>query len=116
LKFLGQIKWRFFGSVQDKFDGKREQQIMGGQPKKEGHLPRRRKELRALPQREVSHPSDIDRNTVSENSQRIRRSKDMSGTRDACAGKLPQVSDKERDDQMGKIQTYSQDGREEVCR
>ena len=114
MKLLGQIKWRFFGSVQDKFDGKREQQIMGGQPKKEGHLPRRRKELRALPQREVSHLSDIDRNTVSENSQRIRGSKDMSGTRDACAGKLPQVSGKGRDGSLGEIQAFSQDGREEI--
>jgi len=87
---------------------------MGGQPKKEGHLPRRRKELRALPQREVSHLSGIDRNTVPANSQRICRSKGVSGSDDASAGMLSQVSGKGRDDQMGEVQAFSQDGREEI--
>ncbi len=88
---------------------------MWGLTEKRGeHLPERRKELKALPQREVSHPQGIDRNTVAANSQRIRRSEDMSGSNGTSAGMLPQVWGKGGDDQMGEIQAYSQNGREEV--
>ena len=60
-------------------------------------------------------PISIDRNPIPENSQRIRGSKDMSRPNGTSAGKLPQVSVTGRDDQMGEIQAFSQDGREEIC-
>jgi hypothetical protein len=111
----GRIKLEYSARLNDKFDGKKDQQIMWGLTEKRGeHLHKRCKELRALSQREVSHPQDIDRNTVPANSQRIRGSKGVSRSNDACAGMLPQVWGQGGDDQMGEIQAYSQDGREEV--
>jgi hypothetical protein len=38
----------------------------------------------------------------------------MSGANGTSAGMLPQVSVTGRDDQMGEIQAFSQDGREEI--
>ncbi|MCP4285327.1 MAG: hypothetical protein GY792_12880 [Gammaproteobacteria bacterium] len=70
--------------------------------------------MTALLQREVSHLQGIDRNTLSANSQRIRRSKDLSGSNDACTGVLPNVSGGGRDDSVGEIQAFSQDGGGEV--
>jgi hypothetical protein len=37
LRIPGQIKWWSFGFAQDKLDGKKEKQIMGSQPRKEGN-------------------------------------------------------------------------------
>ena len=84
---------------------------MGGQPRREGNTSTDgAKKLVALPKREVFQPQGIDRNPIADNSQRIRGSKDMSGTNGSGAGVLPQVSGKGRDDQMGEIPAFSQDG------
>ena len=89
---------------------------MGSQPRREGTPPRTAlfKELSALPQREVFHPQGIDRNPFPPNSQRICRSRDLSGSNGACAGALPHVSGGGGDDPMGGLPAFGQDGGGEV--
>ena len=108
LRIPGQIKWRF--------DGKRDTQIMVFQPRRKSGTPPRTAQRVDRSAAAGGVPStSIDRNTVPANSQRIRGSKDMSGANGTSAGMLPQVSVTGRDDQMGEIQAFSQDGREEIC-